>query len=664
MSTRRRTRYESFELVLNEEELAEAGEVTMFDGGERSQENREAEGPRSEASVGLSIALPTEVDGLRMMTGENNSTHGVPASRGPTEVREIDAPGVVAPDADPYRTTFILPDLGLARQASFPPMQEIPVLLDEQLRRIQNNSDTTRAELGTLDIQETESPRSSLAQATSNEAGLQSVDGTSDIGGISGSHESNPYATGDIDTNPESLEFDRANSTERILGGAEEQQAIHTSNGATSPTEASEGSTSLDAGPPVEESLIFSRGRREGLMRQMAADISHYSRERETSFEQEHGFSRYSPVHTPEAEQSSDSSRLSSLESLSDSEIPQLVRVALSSPQVDRPVPFSPDAHDPPRAEGPSRRAYTLVSTLPLIHRVPPSSPAHEFPDPAEDFLRWVISEFGVHGELERGTRYDELTLFYIARFRFSLVFQDLQQHDAPTAEAIEEFETRRHQVFATADIPWVAERHARMMARIMRLARRDGLDVREGKMLMSSWQQFWLDRGHKDKYYSPPAQLGADILSPAALLFWVALRRGWGAWKPSQDMLRNVRQDVFGMCYDEHSYLLGDMTPEVRGLEIVTSIQSSDLPAPEQARLVRVFSSLPDDRDKDWRMKAIFARWRLIKPYVDRLRGEEEAHFSSAQIHLDRLERLIREESVINARMVLRNPIFSTDDL
>ncbi|EKD13031.1 uncharacterized protein L3040_007113 [Drepanopeziza brunnea f. sp. 'multigermtubi'] len=315
------------------------------------------------------------------------------------------------------------------------------------------------------------------------------------------------------------------------------------------------------------------------------------------------------------------------------------------------------------------------TSPLPSIRRLQLSAPAHEFPDPSGEFLRTILAENDLYGEPENGDVFDdERTLGdKYNRFRFSLVFRDLHQHGTPEPEAFEEFEIRRHQAFAVADNPDGAEKHAEMMAWLMETARRDGLDVREGNVLMSLWREFWLTHGHLDCYYSPPSQRLAQSLSPAALMFWVALRRGWGGWSPSSSMLSNFTRYSGLKSGIQHtkesrrhgSCLQGGRGLQGRGVDLLDGIWASGLPRCERARLSDLLLSLlTNDWKRDWRMNVTFDNWVALRPFMERSRAAEEAHFSEKQLYCDRLERMMREESVINSRMVLPSRVNSPEDL
>ncbi len=70
----------------------------------------------------------------------------------------------------------------------------------------------------------------------------------------------------------------------------------------------------------------------------------------------------------------------------------------------------------------------------------------------------------------------------------------------------------------------------------IIQFAVNDGMNVRQAVAFITEWF-FWLDQTTEIRP-SPEELIDIQVLQ-----FWVALRRGWGRWQPSQEMLNRARE-------------------------------------------------------------------------------------------------------------------------
>jgi hypothetical protein len=103
------------------------------------------------------------------------------------------------------------------------------------------------------------------------------------------------------------------------------------------------------------------------------------------------------------------------------------------------------------------------------------------------------------------------------------------------------------------------------------------------------------------------------------------------------------------------------------RGLDLLDGIYATGgLYRCEKKRLSDLLLSLiQNDWKRYWRMNVTFDNWVSLRPFMGRSRAAEEAHFSEEQLHCDRLERMMREERVVNSRMVLLlSKVDSAEDL
>lgn len=166
-----------------------------------------------------------------------------------------------------------------------------------------------------------------------------------------------------------------------------------------------------------------------------------------------------------------------------------------------------------------------------------------------------------------------------------------------------------------------------------------DGMNIHERLTFLFEWADY--NREFAILLGDNPDVPG--LLSLRIMNFWVALRRGWGAWRPSSRMLSNMRESLRGWSDVNHG--VEDSPPRV------LNISASSLPRVECLRLHTLLDELPMAR-----FDRLFENWAAYEVTVDDTRLESEAHFSRAELRLDRLERLIREERCINARRIVRN--------
>jgi hypothetical protein len=187
-----------------------------------------------------------------------------------------------------------------------------------------------------------------------------------------------------------------------------------------------------------------------------------------------------------------------------------------------------------------------------------------------------------------------------------------------------------------------ITDERSRPLVAMMSAAIEAGMNFREAIAFMNEWF-VWLERTGED---SPHIEGFLDV---RILQFWAALRRGWGAWYPSQRMLDEVRDQLLTHTTFDHERVLNGM-PQTRLRPILLDSirdgrqERSALPAGEQARLVRLL----DDGLDGSRVYSIFWDWET---YISTLLASETNDLDSRLHREERLERLIRQERVINAR-------------
>jgi hypothetical protein len=171
-------------------------------------------------------------------------------------------------------------------------------------------------------------------------------------------------------------------------------------------------------------------------------------------------------------------------------------------------------------------------------------------------------------------------------------------------------------------------------LASLMVSASRNGMNVQEGIAFLNEWF-LWLEHTQDNS----PDVFG--FLPMRWIQFWVALRRGWGNWHPSQYMLDDVRRILLPSSIFRHVPMTGQLANvELNVLRNITRSGSTLLPG-EQARLERLL----EERSCPGRVSTILDDWETyLRRYILFRQSNDPG------LRLDRLERLIREERAINA--------------
>jgi hypothetical protein len=182
-----------------------------------------------------------------------------------------------------------------------------------------------------------------------------------------------------------------------------------------------------------------------------------------------------------------------------------------------------------------------------------------------------------------------------------------------------------------------LAELHQEMIE----IARLDGLDVREAAAFIDEWVCFVRNWGDLILYVP-------DFLHPQHMMFWAALKRGWAHWRPSENCRNQVRNALLARTRIQHRFQAdGHIRPRFFARQGVQRlIASSGLPEAEINRLDPSF--YPTDTSPE-RMATLFVNWNSIAGLVGERQLPREASFTIHQLRIDRLERLIREECLIN---------------
>jgi hypothetical protein len=172
----------------------------------------------------------------------------------------------------------------------------------------------------------------------------------------------------------------------------------------------------------------------------------------------------------------------------------------------------------------------------------------------------------------------------------------------------------------------------------ILQKAVYDGLDLREATRFIDEWTCFLCSWGDIVSYVP-------GSLDPQHMMFWAALRRGWAHWRPTKEYMEEVRVHLLNESQIRHQFRINDDQPSSRR-ELSQLVLSSNLPLDELNRLDPSFypSNPPLNR-----MISLFSNWIAIAEHVEQGRLQSEADFTEQQLRMDRLERLIREERLVN---------------
>jgi hypothetical protein len=401
--------------------------------------------------------------------------------------------------------------------------------------------------------------------------------------------------------------------------------------------------------------------RRAELMRQMAADIDRYSRQRERGFYAEHGYCRNSPESSPERKRSpirisaAPSSESSPEQEHSPSTTPAPIhrprtrmgilgnpdsRFPNISPEwerspVRRSAAPSPEIRRPPTRQilviGPPVSRFANSAPQPRQRRGPraPNRSAGRT-EPPEDFLRFLVDLNGNRWPRhDDELRFDEDTTGDASRFTYSLA-HSVQIPRPPTLDQTESFRALLTEL-------WNISGQDPFVLRVMAMAERSGMDPREGEELLRRWLEF-LTHHSQPRYLNIPGQLRWEDM-----LFWTALRRGWGRWRPRALMVQEARVLLRRRTEFDHTPLRGEITR--------AQIVAISLPPLEKERLLQLWDDQIIERRTEGRIERINSNWINFAPRAEQTRLESERGMSLEELRLDRLERLIREETIVNAK-------------
>jgi hypothetical protein len=419
-----------------------------------------------------------------------------------------------------------------------------------------------------------------------------------------------------------------------------------------------------------EQPPLFTKDRRAQLMAAMNANIARQSQEREWAFYQEHGYCLLPKSHSPEPVQNKEATivgRRSDRSPETDGE-PEFQRIFSRLREVRRareetnlrarsagraPGSLATTNH---RARRPSNRV-----TLPIV----PSQQRrfNRFTDQSERFLvflldirsRRQVQELEPPQFEERHVRPD------VGRFRYSLA-QDSADVGAVRvnfkrlmAELTEESEGELIS-FGGGDADDAPIRGQPPIPRLILLAERDGLDVRESIEIVSRWNQFSVINRERNEAYG----YGTDVegfLPLSVIQFWIALRRGWGHWIPSRRMLNDVR--LLLLRYTRYNFMGHTPWTQNSDQEVISltqaQIEASIDSIEQQGRLLR---ALREEKMSGLRAYRLCRNWiRFLETTnLEGMRGPLLGD-SLDQFLLLRLDTLILEERVINGRRGIRDP-------
>lgn len=290
-------------------------------------------------------------------------------------------------------------------------------------------------------------------------------------------------------------------------------------------------------------------------------------------------------------------------------------------------------------AGGRTQRArQSTRATLPRQQIADPSVTTAEHTDQTGDFLLYLVStDAGVSGLLEGETSFQERFLHHeLAPYSFTLA---LEHPFRPTGEMYTSFNSLYRERFH------FSEPDADVLAEILDLAVNDAMDIREARPFAFLWTMFWESHPLADN------STAYKVLPISVILFWVAPRRGWGSWRPSDGMLRYVRdilQMHTGFTHREPQNTSHLYSEEANAL-LANDIRESTLPFDEQHRLIRlIYEAVENDR-----ARRIFELWNEFAPWAADTRSGHEPNLPVQEVRRSRLERLIIEEGIVNARRI-----------
>lgn len=165
---------------------------------------------------------------------------------------------------------------------------------------------------------------------------------------------------------------------------------------------------------------------------------------------------------------------------------------------------------------------------------------------------------------------------------------------------------------------------------------------------MLRRWSTF-VTHHRQQRYLNIPGQLKWEDM-----LFWTALRRGWGTWRPSDRMIQEVMALLQVRTEFDHT-----PTVQLRGEMTRARIIATSLPPLENIRLLRLWDERFWERRSPGRIERILSNWISFAPRAEQTRLESERGMPLAELRLNWLERLIREETIVNAKRCVSKLLF-----
>ncbi|CAG8954639.1 hypothetical protein HYFRA_00004559 [Hymenoscyphus fraxineus] len=384
----------------------------------------------------------------------------------------------------------------------------------------------------------------------------------------------------------------------------------------------------------TEEDYNFTPQRRDLLMERMRRDMNQYDARREEEFGQEHGYQLY-PLHTEEQPIPQNQTPNPAPNSLGPSEastrtIQRLRRRALTNSNL------------PTRRHSHSSPPLTTTNSSPLPNQsrirarrhnrsVGPTLLTSRTHDHGRDFSLYLHTTWSRNQDDDHDSLLTSLTLPELLETGF-FSFLPALPTERPSFE--ERFEFRELVLSLPHDT----------LRRIMVMAEQDGFDSREGTHFIGNWNRYLLH------FHAPYPDI-ERMIPLLHIQFFIALRQGWGHWSPSEHFLTTVRE-LFVQQSTRFPHVPWDgvlaTREDPRGAAI-SWIGGENIPEPERRRILGL---LREGLNVN-RVVGIFETWFWFQGWVEGLRRPEEHGVNIQELRLDRLERIIREERVINGYMM-----------
>jgi hypothetical protein len=128
-------------------------------------------------------------------------------------------------------------------------------------------------------------------------------------------------------------------------------------------------------------------------------------------------------------------------------------------------------------------------------------------------------------------------------------------------------------------------------------------------------------------------------------MLFWTAFRRGWGTWRPNDIFIQDVRRLLQNQTEFDHTPT-SPLSVEITRDQII----AANLPRSENTRFFQLWDGRFDEGVLRRELNA-FSNWNNFAPRAEQTRLELERGMPLEELRLDRLERLLREETIVNAK-------------